>query len=145
MDNNCVKYYQDPTWQWGVMARTRILGMCALWPWPWRYENPSSGSWEEVENVKSLRTTDGALWQKLTWAFGSGELKRSWQKKYPCLIWNPIPFISKVMAKVKFFFSKVCSKVKVTKSKFWFQKIRSYHKKVKGQGMVPIEGLVTLG
>ena len=34
MDNNCVKYYPDPTWQWGVMARTQILGMCVLWPWP---------------------------------------------------------------------------------------------------------------
>ena len=36
MDNNCVKYYPDRTWQWGVMARTRIFGMCALWPW--RYD-----------------------------------------------------------------------------------------------------------
>ena len=84
MHNNCVKYYLDPTWQWGVMAghgfwicvhcdlelgdmtlgeghdkslrygkklckilsrsnmtvrsygQTRILGMCALWPW--RYD-----------------------------------------------------------------------------------------------------------
>ena len=24
MDNNCVKYYLDPTWHWGVMARTQI-------------------------------------------------------------------------------------------------------------------------
>ena len=24
MDNNCVKYQQDPTWQWGVIARIRI-------------------------------------------------------------------------------------------------------------------------
>ena len=31
MDNNCVKYYQDPTWQWGVISRTRILGICAQW------------------------------------------------------------------------------------------------------------------
>ena len=38
MDNNYVKYYQDPTWQWGVMARTQISGMCSLWPWPWRYD-----------------------------------------------------------------------------------------------------------
>ena len=37
MDNSCVKYYPDPTWKWGVMARTRIFGMCSLWPWPWRY------------------------------------------------------------------------------------------------------------
>ena len=61
MDKNCVKYYPDPTWQWGVMARTRnlgmcalartqIWGMCALWPWPWRYDLGSRswhilGSW----------------------------------------------------------------------------------------------------
>ena len=50
MDKNCVKYYQDPTWQWGIMARTRILGMCVLWPWPWRYDLGSRswhilGSW----------------------------------------------------------------------------------------------------
>ena len=32
-DNNCVKYY--PTWKWGVMPRTRIFSMCALWLWPW--------------------------------------------------------------------------------------------------------------
>ena len=44
MDNNCVKYYPDPTWQWGVIDRTRILGMCALWPWPWRYDL-GSRSW----------------------------------------------------------------------------------------------------
>ena len=32
MDNNCVKCYSDPlpTWRAAVMARTRILGMCAL-------------------------------------------------------------------------------------------------------------------
>ena len=44
MDNNYVKYYIDPTWQWGVMARARILGMCALWPWPWIYYR-GSRSW----------------------------------------------------------------------------------------------------
>ena len=37
MDNNGVKY-QDPTWQYRVMANTSILGMCTLWPWPWRYD-----------------------------------------------------------------------------------------------------------
>ena len=44
MDNNYVKYYPDPTWQWGVMARTQISSMCALWPWPWRYDL-GSRSW----------------------------------------------------------------------------------------------------
>ena len=38
MDNNCVKYYQDPIWQWGIIARIRILVMCAQWPWSWRYD-----------------------------------------------------------------------------------------------------------
>ena len=38
MDNNCVKYHADPTWQWGAMTQTRILGMCALWHWPWIYD-----------------------------------------------------------------------------------------------------------
>ena len=44
MDNTCVKYYPYQTWQWRVMARTRNLGMCALWPWPWRYDLGSK-SW----------------------------------------------------------------------------------------------------
>ena len=30
MDNKCVKYYQDQTWQYGVMARIQILGMFDL-------------------------------------------------------------------------------------------------------------------
>ena len=47
MDNNCVKYYPDPTWQWGVMAWTRISSMCALWPWPWRYDL-GSRSWHTL-------------------------------------------------------------------------------------------------
>ena len=37
IDNKCVKY-PDPTMQWGIMASTRIIsGICALWPWSWRY------------------------------------------------------------------------------------------------------------
>ena len=47
MDNNCVKYYPDPTWQWEVMARTLIFGKCALWPWPWRYDL-GSRSWHTI-------------------------------------------------------------------------------------------------
>ena len=43
-DHNCVKFYPDPTWQWGVMVLKRILCMCALWPWLWRYDL-SSRSW----------------------------------------------------------------------------------------------------
>ena len=40
MDNNCVNFFPDRTWQWGVMAWTGILDMwmCALWTWPWSYD-----------------------------------------------------------------------------------------------------------
>ena len=47
----CVKYYPDPTWQWGVMARTWILGMCALWPWPWSYDLGSM-SWHILRSLR---------------------------------------------------------------------------------------------
>ena len=53
MDNNCVKYYPDPTWQWRVMARTRISSMCALWPWPWRYDL-GSRSWHTLMSLTSI-------------------------------------------------------------------------------------------
>ena len=53
MGNKCEKYYQDPTWQWGVMARTRIFGICVLWPCPRRYDLASRwwhtlGSWTTI-------------------------------------------------------------------------------------------------
>mgnify|MGYP003684358579 CR=1 FL=1 len=51
--------------------------LCAKFGWNW-----PSGSGEEDENVKSLRkrrrTTDKFWSEKLTWAFGSGELKKDW-------------------------------------------------------------------
>ena len=68
MDNNCVKHYLDPTWQWGVMVRTRILGMCALWPWPWRYDLKSRswhtlGSWTTVVwNIIQIQLGSEELW-----------------------------------------------------------------------------------
>ena len=68
MDNNCVKYYPDPIWQWGVMARTQILGMCALWPWPWRYDLGSRswhilGSWTTILwNIIQIQLGSEALW-----------------------------------------------------------------------------------
>ena len=51
--NICVKYYPDPTWQWRVMAWTRILGMCELWPWTWRYD-PGSRSWHPLGSRKKI-------------------------------------------------------------------------------------------
>ena len=47
MENTCVKYYLDPAWHWRVMARTRISGMCAQWPWPQRYDL-GSRSWHTL-------------------------------------------------------------------------------------------------
>ena len=36
MDNKCVKFHSDQTWQWRVMDWKLISGMCVLWHWPWR-------------------------------------------------------------------------------------------------------------
>ena len=47
VDKSYVKYYSDPRWQWGVMAQTLILGMCALWPCHWRYDLRSR-SWQTL-------------------------------------------------------------------------------------------------
>ena len=58
MNNNCVKYYLDPIWQRGVMARTQIFGICTLWPWPWIYDlglrsRHTLGSWTTIVwNIK---------------------------------------------------------------------------------------------
>ena len=68
MDNNCVKYYPDPTWQWGVMDRTRILGIWALWPWTWRYDLGSRswhthGSWTTIVwNIIQIGQVVTMLW-----------------------------------------------------------------------------------
>ena len=66
--------------------------LCAQFGWNW-----PSGSREEDENVNSLRrrqrrqrrTTDKFWSEKLTWAFGSGELKTEIQlyNLYTCLIY----------------------------------------------------------
>ena len=57
IDNNCVKYYPDPTWQWRVMVRTRILGLWALWPWPRRYDL-GSRSWHILELLTTRQCHD---------------------------------------------------------------------------------------
>ena len=68
MDNNCVKYYPDPTWHWGTMSRTQIFGMCALWPGPWRYDLGSRswhtlGSWTTIVwNIIQIREVGKKLW-----------------------------------------------------------------------------------
>ena len=68
MDNNCLKYYLDPKWQWEVMAWPRILGNCALWPWPWRYDLGSRswhtlGSWTTILwNIIQIGQGGKKLW-----------------------------------------------------------------------------------
>ena len=52
IDNKCVKFYQDPIWQWGLIAQTRIVWYLrtvtlslVIWPWmkvmthPWVMDN----------------------------------------------------------------------------------------------------------
>ena len=46
--DNCVKYYPNPIWQKEVMALTLIFPLCALWPWPGRYDWHTLGSWTTI-------------------------------------------------------------------------------------------------
>ena len=67
-DNNRVKYYPDPTWQWGVMAWTLIFGICALWPWHKRYDLGSRswhtlGSWTISKwHIINIQLCSEELW-----------------------------------------------------------------------------------
>ena len=72
---------------WTNLNPLYLRMLCAKFGWNW-----PSGSGEEDENVKSLRqrrwTTDKYWSEKLTCAFGSGELKRHWQVSFPFPFWN---------------------------------------------------------
>ena len=81
------------TWQrvgsfiWTNLNPLHPRMLCAKFGWNW-----PSGSGEEDENVKSLRqrrrrrrTTDKFWSEKLTWAFGSGELKREGWLNQQCV------------------------------------------------------------
>ena len=72
---------------WTNLNPLHLRMLCAKFGWNW-----STGSGEEDENVKSLqrrrrqrhrrrRTTDKFWSEKLTWAFGSGELK-TWDSTF---------------------------------------------------------------
>ena len=77
--------------------------LCAKFGWNW-----PSGSGEEDENVKSFRqckqrrcrqqrrTTEKFWSEKLTWAFGSGELKRTSQKD---VLWPSLSMLFKLNLK----------------------------------------------
>ena len=70
LQHKCVKYYPDPTWQWGVMARTRISSICALWPWPLIYDLRSRsrhtlGSWTTILwNIIKIQHGSEELWPR---------------------------------------------------------------------------------
>ena len=55
------------------MAWTRILGMCALWPWPWRYDLGSKswhtlGSWTTIVwNIIQIQHGSEELWHEHTY------------------------------------------------------------------------------
>ena len=104
MDNNCVKYYPDPTWQWRVMARTQISSICALWPCPWRYDLGSRswhtiGSWTTIVwNIIQIQLGSGvmagtrissmcALWP---WPWRYDLRSRSWHTlgSWTTIVWN---------------------------------------------------------
>ena len=79
MENNCVKYHPDPTWQSGVMTRTPILNICALSNWPWNYDLESNswrtiGLWTTIVSNKGLmaRTPTLAMCAKWTWPRDTG-------------------------------------------------------------------------
>ena len=54
------QHYQDSTFQCGVMALTQIFIICALWPWPWRYD---LGSWTTIVwYIIQIGQVDTKLW-----------------------------------------------------------------------------------
>ena len=105
-DNKCVIYYQDPTWQWGVMARTRISGICALWPWleilplvnvmthPWDMDNNCvkyypDPIWQWGVMARTRISSMCALWP-WPWRYDLGS--RSWHTlgSWTTIVWNII-------------------------------------------------------
>ena len=103
---DCVINHQDPTWQWGVMARTRIFSMCALWPWPWRYDLGSRSwhPWVMDNNVKYFpdptpqwgvmaRTQLFGMYALWPWHLRYDHRTRSWHNlgSWTISVWNIIP------------------------------------------------------
>ena len=102
MDNNCVKYYPESTWQWGVMARTPISSICALWPWPWvkvmthpcvmdincvKYYPDPTWQWGVMARTRISRMC--ALWP---WPWRYDLRSRSWHTlgSWTTIMWNII-------------------------------------------------------
>ena len=70
--DNCVKYYLDPTWKLGVMARTTNLGMVPQWPSPYGFDLGwtswhTTGSWiTDLSNEIQIRQ---GRKKKLPWRY----------------------------------------------------------------------------
>ena len=102
MDNNCVKYYPDPTWQWGVLARTRISSMCALWPWPWRYDL-GSRSWHTRRSCNDLIYRHLLIQPVLTGLFRESAFRES---VLSSVLLGPWPWVI-IWIKIKIYLSTV--------------------------------------
>ena len=107
MDNNCVKYYPDPTWQWRVMARTHILCyVCTMtltlevWPWikvmthPWVMDNKCvkyypDPTWQWGVMARTRNMGMCALWP---WPWRYDLESRSWHTlgSWTTIVWNII-------------------------------------------------------
>ena len=68
MDNNCEKYFPDLVKLCWGMTWTSILGICSLWPWPWRCDLRSRswhtlGPWTTVlRNIIHIHQAIKKLW-----------------------------------------------------------------------------------
>ena len=107
MDNNCVKYYPDPTWQWVVMAQTGISSyVCTvtitseIWPWvkvmthPWVMDNNCvkyypDPTWQWGVIARTPISSMCALWP-WPWRYNLGS--RSWHilGSWTTIVWNII-------------------------------------------------------
>ena len=97
MGNNRVKYFPDPTVQWGVMARTRILGMFARWPWLWRYDF-GSRSWHTLRswtiivwNIIQIQQVGQRYGSDTKWTDGQtdGETRRETDEQTGWFLYTP--------------------------------------------------------
>ena len=103
IDNNRVKYYPNPTWQWGVMALHRF-SVCKQWPWPWRYDL-GSRSWHNLGsltismwNIIKIQLCSEEKWprqglryvQRWPWRYDFGSTSWHTRGLWTTIVWNII-------------------------------------------------------
>ena len=76
---DCMIYYQDPTWI--TYCPDTVLGICALWPWPRRYDLG-------LRPWHILRSWTTIIWNIIHIQLGNEEL---WPKHgfWVCMPWDP--------------------------------------------------------